>query len=165
MFVLNLKLSVKKIIIACLSISLLSAMTIEYFANKKLESASEAMSNDSKYDFTLTDENYLNILKTVHENIDENVGKTIKITGFVFRMPDFDENTFVCGKNIIYNNEESVDGFMCNSPDAKTLLDNEWIQITGIVEKGTYVTDMPIIKVGSIKKVKAPENTFIQSNE
>ncbi|MBR1883434.1 MAG: hypothetical protein IJ809_00545 [Clostridia bacterium] len=110
MFVLNLKLDMKKILIACLSISLVSAMAIEYFANKDIESKS-TMGNDSKYDYILTDENYLEILKNVHENIDENVGKTVKISGFIFRMPDFDENTFVVGKNIVFNSEDSVARF------------------------------------------------------
>ncbi len=161
MFVLNLKLNLRKIIIACLSISLISAMAIEFFTQTKIDNTSSAMSNDSKYDYVLNDDNYLEILKLVHENIDENVGKTVKLNGFVFRMPDFDEKTFVCGKNIIYNGEDSVAGFMCTSEDAKSLLDNEWVQITGILEKGTYVTDMPVIKVGSVKKIQAPENTFI----
>ena len=101
MFVLNLKLDIKKILIACLSISLISAMAIEYFASQSVESRS-TMKNSDKYDYILTDDNYLSILKTVHENIDENVGKTVKITGFIFRMPDFDENTFVVGKNIVF---------------------------------------------------------------
>ena len=79
-------------------------------------------------------------------------------------MPDFDETTFVCGKNIIYNNEDSVAGFMCKYNDAKKLLDNEWVEITGIIEKGSYTADMPVIKVGSIKKVEAPKNTFLTNS-
>ena len=55
MFVLNLKLNVRKIIIACLSISLISAMAIEFIASEKLES-SQVMSNDSKFDYVLTDQ-------------------------------------------------------------------------------------------------------------
>ncbi len=163
MFVLNLKLNVRKIIIACLSVSLLSAMAIEFFTASKIENSSSAMSNDSKYDYVLTDENYLEVLKTVHENIDENVGKTVKISGFIFRMPDFDKETFVCGKNIIYDGEDSVAGFMCKSSDSASFLDNEWVEITGIIEKGMYTSDMPVIKVGSIKKIQAPQNTFINN--
>lgn len=165
MFVLNLKLNLRKIIIACLSISLLTAMAIDFFTTAKIDDASAAMTNDSKYDYVLTDNNYLEVLKTVHDNIDGNIGKTVKISGFVFRMPDFNDTTFVCGKNIIYDGEDSVAGFMCSLDTAKELLDNEWVEITGIIEKGSYVSDMPVIKVGSVKKIKAPENTFISSEE
>lgn len=162
MFVLNLKLDMKKILIACLSISLISAMAIEYFANQNIDSKS-TMRNDEKYDYILTDDNYLSTLKTIHENIDENVGKTVKISGFIFRMPDFDENTFVVGKNIVYNSEDSVAGFMCLSNDAKNFKDNEWVSVSGIIVKGKYVSDMPIIQVGNIKKIETPKNTFINN--
>lgn len=165
MFVLNLKLNLRKIIIACLSISLLSAMAIDFFTTAKIDDSSSVMTNDSKFDYVLTDSNYLEILKVVHENIDQNVGKTVKLSGFIFRMPDFNETTFVCGKNIIYDGEDSVAGFMCVSDNAKDLIDNEWVELTGIIEKGSYVSDMPVIRIGSIKKIKAPENTFIQQAE
>ena len=49
----------------------------------------------NNYDFVLTEDNYTSILKQIHENIDENIGKTVKMSGFVFRMPDFKEKYFV----------------------------------------------------------------------
>ena len=154
--------NMKKVLIVCLSISLISAMAIEYFANQNIASKSTISGSDN-YDYVLKDDNYLSILKNVHENIDENVGKTVKITGYIFRMPDFDENTFVVGKNIVWNSEDSIAGFMCVSKNSKDFKDNEWVEITGIISKGKYVSDMPIIQVGSIKKVEAPKNTFLDS--
>ena len=44
-------------------------MAIEYFANQNIDSKS-TMRNDEKYDYILTDDNYLSTLKTIHENID-----------------------------------------------------------------------------------------------
>ncbi len=160
MFVVNFKLDIKKILIACVIIALFVA-TIMEFGTKT--SSSSVNSNISNYDYDLTDENYTECLKNIHENIEENLGKTIHLTGFVFRMPDFKENYIVCGRNTILNNEDKVAGILCDYSDAKNLVDNEWIEVTGVITKGNYNGDMPILKVGNIKKITAPANTFVKN--
>ncbi|MDD2375944.1 MAG: hypothetical protein PHD15_01640 [Clostridia bacterium] len=163
MFVVNFKLDFKKILIICLTISVVAAILIEFITSgSSLESTSTIKNDDSKYDYILTDDNYIQILKEVHENIQVSVNKTIKLSGFVFRMDDFKENIFVCGRNTIVNEEDTVAGFLCDSPDASKLNDSEWIEITGVIKEGTYNTTMPIIKVGSINKITAPANTFVK---
>ena len=163
MFVINFKLNFKKILIICLTISVVAAILIEFISSgSNLESTTTLKNDDSKYDYILTDENYIQILKEVHENIQGSINKTIKLSGFVFRMDDFKENIFVCGRNTIVNGEDTVAGFMCDSTDASKLNDSEWIEITGVIKEGTYNSTMPIIKVGSIKKITAPANTFVK---
>ena len=66
---------------------------------------------------------------------------------------------------MILNNEERVVGFLCEYEKAKELLENEWIEITGTIIKGYYITDMPVIKVESIKKITAPANTYVNPPE
>ena len=39
--------------------------------------------------------NYTNVLKSVHENIDNYVGMKINFTGYVYRVLDLNENQFV----------------------------------------------------------------------
>ncbi len=158
MFVVNFKLDFKKILIGSIVIALFVA-TIMEFGTK----TSSVNSNISNYDFDLNDENYTSILKTIHENIHENLGKTIHLSGFVYRMPDFKENYLVCGRNTISNNEDKVAGILCDYSEAKSIIDNEWVEITGVIIKGNYNGDMPIIKVGSLKKITAPANTFVKN--
>ena len=163
MFVINFKLNFKKILIMCLTISVVAAILIEFVTSgSNLESTATIRQDDSKYDYILTDENYIQILKEVHENIQGSVNKTVKMSGFVFRMDDFKDNIFVCGRNTIVNAEDTVAGFLCESADASKLNDSEWIEITGVIKEGTYNSAMPIIKVGSIKKITAPANTFVK---
>lgn len=163
MFVVNFKLNLKKILGICVVIAVVSALLIEYVTNGyDLASAAAMKKDESKYDYILTEENFIQILKEVHENIPASINKTIKMSGFVFRMDDFKDNIFVCGRNTIVNGEDTVAGFLCESADAPKLKDNEWIEITGIIKEGTYHTTMPIIKVGSIKKITAPANTFVE---
>lgn len=160
MFVVNFKLDFKKILISCVVIALFIATIMEFGTKTKTENVN---SNISNYDFDLNDENYTEILKNIHENIDENLGKTIHLTGFVYRMPDFKENYIVCGRHTISNNEDKVAGILCDYTNAKSIVDNEWIELTGVITKGNYNGDMPIIKVGSLKKITAPANTFVKN--
>ena len=130
------------------------------FENKTTNVASQ---NLNKYDFEFTDENYTKILKDIHSNINSNIGKTVKISGFVFKMPDFKETYFVCGRNTISNNEDTIAGFLCEYKDSSKLIENEWVEITGVIIKGEYNETVPVIKVGNIKKITAPANTFVKN--
>lgn len=158
MFVINFKLDTKKILFGCIVIALLVATIIEFGLNNTNAVISKA---SNSYDYILTEENYVETLQKIHENIDENIGKTIQFSGYVFRMPDFKENYFVCGRNMIQNNENNIAGFLCFHTDATKLLENEWIEVTGVISKGDYNGAMPVIKIGNIKKITAPANTYI----
>jgi uncharacterized repeat protein (TIGR03943 family) len=165
MYVVNIKLNLKKVLIVLIIIILTVTTILKFSSTSKIISlnTSEKSGENTNYDYNLTDENFLSVLKEIHENIDSNLGKTVKLTGFVFRMPDFKEDYFVCGRNTIINNEDIVAGFLCKSDQENSLIDNEWIEITGVIVKGEYNTVMPVIQVGSIKKVTAPANTFVQN--
>lgn len=48
----------------------------------------------------LTDENYTNVLKEVHENLDTYLGQKICYTGYVYRVSDLQENQFVLARDM-----------------------------------------------------------------
>ncbi len=159
MFVFNVKVNIKKIMIILGVIAVLIAIFIEldlFSSNTKNIEIYE-----DKFDYVITEQNFTNMLKTIHDNIDKNIGKTVKISGFVFTMPDFKDNYFVCGRNMILSGNEKVVGFLCDYEKAYNLLESEWVEVTGVIEKGFYHTDMPIIKVETLNKITAPENTFV----
>ena len=106
MFIFNVKLNPKKILITCIIIAIVIVLLVEGLSAVK-------MFKKNNFDYTLTEENFTNYLKSIHDNIPENIGKSIKLSGFVFTLPDFKENNFVCGRNMILNNEEKVVGFLC----------------------------------------------------
>ncbi len=159
MFVINFKLDAKKIIFSCILIAGVIATIIE-FSNKDIKLVD--VNADTTYDYIFTEENYTTLLNQIHSNIDASVGKTVKISGFVYTMPDFKENYFVCGRNVIENSQDKVAGFLCKSEEKPKLQENEWVEITGIIIKGDYNGQMPIIKVGSLNKIVAPANTFVE---
>lgn len=159
MFVINFKLDFKKIIIISMFIALIVATIIE-FSDTPSASVSSKVEG---YDYILTEENFTETLEKIHSDVDANVGKTVKLSGFVFRMPDFKEDFIVCGRNTISESEDKVAGFLCKYDKASSLIDNEWIEITGVITKGDYNGVMPIIKIGSIEKITAPANTFVDN--
>ncbi len=160
MFVCNFKLNIKKVMIFVAIIAVIIAICLELGVfNKK--NSNVTIYNDT-FDYNITESNFTNMLKDIHEHIDENVGKTVSISGFVFTMPDFKDSYFVCARNMILSGNEKVVGFLCNYDEASELLESEWVEVTGVIEKGFYQTDMPIIKVKTIKKITAPENTFVE---
>lgn len=162
MFVVNFKLDFKKILFACVIIAAIVATIVEFGTNK---TSIVSSNKDNNYDYTFDEANYTKYLKQIHENIDANVNKSVKITGFVFKMPDFKEDFFVCGRTTISKGEENVAGILCKYDDADKLKANEWVEITGIISKGEYNQAMPILKVGNITKITAPANTYVDNIE
>lgn len=131
--------------------------------------------NGSNYKFKVSDsidgskickisaQNYTNILKTVHEDIDTYVGKQINFTGYVYRLIDFSDSQFVLARDMIINSnyQTVVVGFLCECDDAKDFKDGSWIEITGEIIKGFYHGDMPIIKITNIKSTSTPSEEYV----
>lgn len=155
MFVCNFKLNFKKLLIIAAIIMVAVALFLEVTSMFQGKSS-------NNFDYVLDNHNFTDVLKTVHDNIDANIGKTIKMSGFVFRLPDFRANYFVCGRNMLLDGDEKVVGFLCTYNGDIDLTDSEWVEITGNIVKGYYTTDMPVIEVTNIQKITAPANTFVE---
>lgn len=108
----------------------------------------------------LTAENYTNILKSVHDDIDSYVGKKICFTGYVYRLLDFKETEFVLARDMVVSSDMQtlVVGFLCDCKNAKDFENDSWVEITGEITQGSYHGDMPIIKVKDIKQIEKPED-------
>jgi len=156
MFVCNFKLNLKRLLI--ISGVIIVAIALFFEISNMIKD-----NNSNNLDYVLDSENFTEILKTVHDNRDANVGKTIKLSGFVFRLPDFRSNYFVCGRNMMLDDFEKVVGFLCTYNGDIELEDSEWVEITGTIVKGYYMSDMPVIEINNIKKITAPTNTFVKT--
>jgi len=157
MYICNFKLNIKKILIICLVIAIGITLTLELIDMNKGKIV--------LYDYELTSENFTQILKEVHDDIDGSVGKTIKLSGFVFTLPDFKDENFVCGRDMLLGGEEKVVGFLCEYTGNTELAEAEWVEITGEIIKGYYMGNMPVIKIKTLNKIPAPANTFVDAPE
>ena len=127
---------------------------------KSTNKANEINSSDI---IEISSNNYTNVLKTVHDDLDSYVGKRINFTGYVYRIFDFTDTQFVLARNMIISsdNKAVVVGFLCNYKDAINFKDNSWINITGTIPKGNYHGDIPIIEVEEIKEADCPKDEFV----
>ena len=171
MFIYNLKLNKKKVskiilIIAAIICFILLALAISEFVQKINNTQDVTTVSDiipSPEIAYLTDENYTNILKQVHENLDTYLGQQISFTGYVYRVADLKDNQFILAREMIINskNQTVVVGFLCESENAKNFQDNTWVKITGTIEKGYYYGDIPYINISNIEEVSKPEQEFV----
>lgn len=167
MFIYNLKISktfifkvfiVIAIIIACI-IAIISAYKI--FSSNNYETSKHMFNENSV--INITNENYTNILQSVSNDIDSYIGKKICYTGYVYKLIDFKDSQFVLARNMVISSqyESLVVGFLCESEVASSLRNNTWVEVTGIIQKGEYHGEIPIIKVIDIKQVDAPEDEYV----
>ena len=169
MFVYNLKLNRTSIFKIALIIACIVFVILFGIASYKIISASlnsNVKVNDSILQgqvATLTVDNYTDVLKTVHDNLDTYIGQKIKFSGYVYRAPDFAENEFVLARNMIINkqNQTLIVGFLCNCDEIKSYSDNAWVEITGEITKGNYHGEIPVIKIMQITQTDKPEQEFV----
>lgn len=117
-------------------------------------------SNEVAY---LTDENYTNILKEVHENLDTYIGQKICYTGYVYRVPEIEENQFILARDMQMENSPQmvIVGFLCSAQNATDFDTYSWVKITGTIEKGYYFGDIPCVNISEIEKTSEPENCVV----
>jgi putative membrane protein len=111
----------------------------------------------------LTNENYTNILKEVHENLDTYIGQKISFTGYVYRVADINDDEFILARDMIINskNQTVVVGFLAKCENAKDFANDTWVNITGTIEKGYYYGDIPIINITQIKECAIPDDPLV----
>lgn len=119
-------------------------------------------------DTVVVDEkSYTEILTTLDLYLDAFQGKTIEITGFVYRTEAMLEHQFAVGRFAMTccSADASPYGVFSEFADAKNLKDDQWVTITGKIGK-TVFNDMDIMKIDvvSVKKTEQPEEPYVYPN-
>ena len=170
MFIFNVNLNKKIIKKFSLFFSIaLIIFIIVCILSKKIQQSSRVYIKDdiqaSNY-IQIPDANYANILKDAYENIDKYNGKKIKYSGFIHRLYDFSENQFVLAREMILDKfsdkaQVVIVGFLCEYEDISSYESNTWVEIEGTITKAMYHTEIPIIKVSSIRKSQCPADPYV----
>lgn len=173
MFVCNVKINKKTIlkciiiIFAIICISLLCASVYKILKEIKNDEANVFVDDQilSNGVALLTPENYTNVLKAVHDNIDTYIGQKISFSGYVYRVPDISENEFILARDMrVSSNETVVVGFLSYLDNAKEYENYTWVNITGTIEKAKYRNeDIPRLKIENIERINAPENAVVNA--
>lgn len=168
MFIYNVKLNGNTIlktifIIVAIIIIILFGIAAYNVFTKSISSGSAKDEMDSSGIAMISPENYTNILRSVHDDLDQYVGQKICFTGYVYRVEDLETNQFVLARDMVIssNFQTLVVGFLCNSDQASKYQDKTWVQITGTITKGIYHGEIPEIKVTEIKQVDKPTDEYV----
>ena len=168
MFVFNLKVNGNKLFKTFIICSIVLLFIIVCMVIFRIISGARNSSNNStclpqsKVN-TINSNNYTNVLKAVHDNIDNYVGVQINFTGYIYRVLDLKENQFVLARDMIISSDfqSVIVGFLCEYEKANEFSDNTWVEITGQIYKGDYHGDMPIVKVTKMNEVNKPNDEYV----
>ena len=168
MFIYNFKVNGSKIFkyfftgIVLLIIIILIFVSIKLFTGAKNDKkiSSCMPQNDIS---VISAKNYTNVLKAVHENIDDYVGLKIQFIGYIYRVLDLTDTQFILARDMIISSDFQyvIVGFLCEYENAKDFANGIWVELTGEITKGNYHGDMPIIKVTEIKTVDKPNEEYV----
>ena len=140
MFIYNLKLNKRVLSKIFIFVSLAIIFAIIFFSIYIIFFKNKS-SGDVKFDeiIDLNENNYTNILKSANEDIDSYIGVKVRITGYVYRLLDFDKNEFVVARDMRFNKDAQslVVGFLCNYDKASQFSDGTWVEVVGKIKKGT----------------------------
>ena len=164
MFIYNVKFNktkAVKLLFAIISVIVivLFIFTIIKIFNKQ----SEQTCQPNKEVIELTSSNYTNVLKEVHDNLDKYIGKKIKFSGYIYRVPDFTDSEFVLARDMVISSDLKtlVVGFLCNFNNAVQFETNSWVEITGMITKGNYHEAVPLINVIKMEKISKPSKIYV----
>ena len=106
---------------------------------------------------------YTNFLKNCHENLDDYIDMKVKITGYIYRLPTFNNNQFVLARTMVLdsNNTAVVVGILSQCESAKNYEDGDWVTATGTITRGYYNGEMPVVNINDIFKCDKPEDEYV----
>ncbi len=162
MFVYNVKISSKRLFKMIIALMFIIVLIIIGLSIYKTFIKTSTISDDSDV-YTIDSNNYTNILKAVHDDLDTYIGQKIHFTGYVYRVYDLDSDEFVLARDMVINSEFQtlVVGFLCHYEDSNIFKDGSWIDIVGEIKKGYYHGDIPIIDITEIKETEKPIDSYV----
>jgi len=164
MFIYNLKLDKNTITRAFIAISMiiicLILMYSVYIIFFKSTSTCDSTQNEI---IDLNESNYTNVLKSANENIDSYIGKKIRVTGYVYRLIDFNESQFVVARDMKFNENSNsiIVGFLCESKESSKFSDGTWVEVVGTIKKGRFTDELAVLDIVTIKETDKPANIFV----
>ena len=166
MFVLNLKLNSNIIMKISLIVFLVLVLIIVGISIHKIffnTSIGNSNCIDPSNNFTLSTSNYTNVLKAVHDNLEDHIGEQITFSGYIYKVYDFNDNQFVLARDMIIdsNNQTLVVGFLCESDKTPNFSPGTWVSVNGTITKGNYHGEIPILKINEIKKIEKPSDEYV----
>lgn len=127
------------------------------------KSSSDNVTQDHT-DVVINDKNYIDKLDDIDSNIGKYIGKTIKVSGYIYRTDDMDKSTFVLSRLYMYCcvADTEVVGYLSKYDNAESLNTNDWYEVTATIAKATYEKEeMAELNIISLTKIDKPKNEYV----
>ncbi|GGF96657.1 TIGR03943 family protein [Paenibacillus abyssi] len=107
---------------------------------------------------------FIETLTTIDLYREQYIGKTIELSGFVYREEKMSEQQFVVSRFAM--NCCSADslpyGLMISSPEAIHFDNDTWLQVRGTIMIGTYNgNEIIIVKAQKLEQIAAPDSPYV----
>ena len=117
----------------------------------------------SPHTIVMNKNNYVALLQEIHNNTFDYSGDKIKLSGYIFRLPDFQNNQFVIARNMLISETEyRVVGFLCEYSGQDVFETDSWVTAEGVITLDYYHGPIPIIKLTKISHSKMPNNIYVK---
>jgi putative membrane protein len=113
------------------------------------------------------DELYMEILTAIDLFLESFVGKTIEISGFVYREPDMNQNQFVVGRFAMdcCSADALPYGVLIEDTNGSEYKNDTWIKVRGQIDTTIYNgNEIMVFKPESIESIAAPATPYIYPN-
>ncbi|MCD1260371.1 TIGR03943 family protein [Paenibacillus athensensis] len=110
---------------------------------------------------------FMEILSTVSLFQENFYGKTIELSGFVYREEGLKADQLIVGRFAVSccSADASPYGVLTEFPGASAFAKDTWIKVTGKIAKGSYDgNDIFKIKADKIEKITAPKTPYVYPN-
>ena len=112
----------------------------------------------------IRDEDFGRWYKKIYSEGSAYEGKKIRLKGQVLRVPELGTDEFIPSRRIMIccAADATAYGFVCRSPLASQLIEEEWVMVTGILHWEEYLgEEMPVLEALEIDRVEPPIEEYV----
>lgn len=162
MFICNFKINGKKVWRTTLVLLIILIIALMLFVCSRIFGSNKDNNSNNEI-IEITSDSYTSFLQDSHENMNSYINKNVKISGYVYRLPDFTSNQFVIARTMIIDNKTQavVVGMLAQCTSSEKYESGSWVEVTGSIKVGNYNGEIPILEISNIKSIKAPESEFV----
>ena len=91
-------------------------------------------------------------------------GEEVKLVGFVYRDDRFAEDSFMVSRFVVSccAADAAPLGLVVHWPDSPTLADDQWVEVTGVLEPGEFGGEqLPLVKAASVTSTDVPDQPYL----
>ncbi len=118
----------------------------------------------------LDQRNYYNVYQELYTNPDAFVGRTIRVSGFIYHYGTGTSGSLIVARELMWccAADAVTIGFITQPAEGVALRDAEWVAVSGILATTTYANPytrvtsiVPLIRIERIDPMKGPDFAFV----